>query len=332
MKNFFCSCGQAVFFENTFCYNCGSTLAYDFSTDQMQALQEVDRNLYKNKQGEEFKLCRNYQLHGACNACIPKQDESDYCIACSLNSTIPNLDNDANLNHWKILEKAKRRLIRSLLKLGLSLENTHRLRFAFLEDQRRNPNVLNEFVYTGHTNGLITVNLDEADDIARESMKLAMGEHYRTPLGHLRHESGHYYFDELVQNCHWIDEFRSLFGDERSDYKQSLESYYAQSKYQFFDPNYISHYAKSHPVEDWAETWAHYLHMVDTLETARSHEAIDEGEYESLDKSISDWSNLVVLINELNRSMGLSDAYPFVLSDEVVKKLNFVHQVIDPIN
>ncbi len=332
MKKFSCSCGQSVFFENTFCYNCGLTLAYDFATDEMQALREVDKNLYRNTEGEEFKLCRNYILHGACNACIKSEDTNDWCVACSLNNTIPSLDHEINLHHWKILEKAKRRLVRSLLKLGLSLENTHHLKFSFLEDQRRNPKVVNEFVYTGHSNGLITVNLDEADDIARESMKLSMGEHYRTPLGHLRHECGHYYFDELVQNSHWLEGFRSLFGDESIDYKHSLEEYYAKSKYQYFDPNYISHYAKSHPLEDWAETWAHYLHMYETLETARDHDAIDESKFESLDKSVSDWANLVVLMNELNRSMGLNDAYPFVLSDEVIKKLNFVHQVIDPIN
>jgi len=332
LKAFTCSCGQSVFFENTHCFNCGSTLAYDYSSDQIQALKKNSDGSYVNKEGARFKMCANYHLHDACNVCISEDDQSDWCIACSLNETIPHLENANNLHHWKILERAKRRLIRSLLKMGLSLNNHYSLRFAFMEDQSRNPNVHNEFVYTGHANGLITVNLDEADDLARENMKLAMGEKYRTPLGHLRHESGHYYFDALILNTPKIEEFRALFGDERSDYKKSLEDYYDLKKYQNNDLGYISHYAKSHPVEDWAETWAHYLHMYDTLETARSLDAIDEGEFESLDQSVADWANLIVLMNELNRSMGLSDAYPFVLSDEVIKKLNFVHQVIDPIS
>ena len=291
-----------------------------------------ENGIYTNASGKRFRLCDNYINYNVCNACIEEASNECMCLACSMNTTVPNLNQSDNLNLWRTLEKAKRRLVRTLLSKNLPFKTHIDLKFSFIEDQSRNPYVDNQFVYTGHADGMITVNLNEADDIEREKMRIAMGEAYRTPLGHLRHESGHYYFDVLVAGTHWITEFRNLFGDERLDYKSSLEEYYQQGKYQQHDPRYISHYAKSHPVEDWAETWAHYLHMVDTLETAHSHDALTDEDFDLLGNTVADWEKLTIMMNELNRSLGLSDAYPFVLSNDVIKKLNFVHQVIDPIN
>ncbi len=335
MKKFSCTCGLAVFFENTQCYACGSLLAYDFEKDVMQSLTKSANNIYQNQEKKQYKLCNHYEQYGVCNACVPYDDTSDWCIACSLNQTIPNLTNPNNIQYWKKLEFAKRRLVRTLLSLKLPLDSMVnqqqcKLAFAFLEDQRRNPNVPNEFVYTGHNHGLITVNLDEADGVSREQVKVSTGENYRTPLGHLRHESGHYYFDVLLANSQQLDGFRSLFGDERVDYKQSLDDYYSHKQYQQWQNDYISRYAQAHPLEDWAECWAHYLHMYDTLETARHQNIMEDNSDCSLDECVADWSSLIVIMNELNRSMGVNDTYPFVLSDEVIKKLNFVHQVIDP--
>tara|TARA_R110002049_G_scaffold2743_4_gene21091 strand:- start:21985 stop:22998 length:1014 start_codon:yes stop_codon:yes gene_type:complete len=335
LKKFSCSCGQTVFFENTQCYACGSILAYDFEKDTMRALTQPEVGVYQSRDKKQYKLCKNYEQFGVCNVCVIHDSPSEWCVACRLNQTIPNLDNPENIQYWKKLELAKRRLIRTLLSLNLPLESMVnqqecRLRFAFLEDQRRNPDVPNEFVYTGHNHGLITVNLDEADDVSREQVKVTTGENYRTPLGHLRHESGHYYFDVLLANSQLLDGFRMLFGDESVDYKQSLDNYYSHKQYQQWQNDFISRYAQAHPLEDWAECWAHYLHMHDTLETARCQNIIEDISDNSLDESVADWSSLIVIMNELNRSMGLNDTYPFVLSDEVIRKLNFVHQVIDP--
>ena len=186
MRKFSCACGQAVFFENTQCYSCGSLLAYDFEKDVMQSLAKQNDGTFLNSVNTKYKLCDNYFKYGVCNACMPEQHASQWCVACNLNQTIPNLTNYENVSFWSKLELAKRRLIRTLLSLSLPLKSTinqqeYNLAFAFLEDQRRNPDVPHKFVYTGHNRGLITVNLDEADDLSREKVKASTGELYRTP-------------------------------------------------------------------------------------------------------------------------------------------------------
>ena len=335
MKKFTCECGQPLFFENTRCLKCNRILAYEYVKDEILSLTELRDGIYSSETGERVKLCRNYQQYNICNVCIPINQENDWCIACQLNQTIPNLEQEANKIKWAKLEKAKRRLVRTLHSLGLPIVSRHfdekGLAFAFLEDKNQNPSVTQEFVSTGHHNGLITINLAEADDALRESAKEQLGEQYRTLLGHLRHESGHYYFDRYIKNSEWINLFRETFGDERKDYQNSLDAYYASKPYKNWEQNYISEYAIMHPLEDWAECWAHYLHMIDTLETAYSFNAI-EYSFSNLDidERLAYWSDFTVVLNELNRSMGLSDAYPFVLSSTVIKKLSFVHQMIDP--
>lgn len=335
MKKFNCDCGQPLFFENTQCLRCEKLLAYNFAKDEILSLTSMGEGTYKLETGELVKLCRNYQQFRICNVCISVDQENDWCIACQLNQTIPNLSQEANKYKWAKLENAKRRLVRTLLALKLPVVSKHKdqhgLAFAFLEDQNQNPSVMQEFVSTGHHEGLITVNLAEADDVLRESTREQLGEQYRTPLGHLRHESGHYYFERYIKNSDWINSFREIFGDERQEYQQALDSYYATKPHHNWEKNYISEYAIMHPLEDWAESWAHYLHMIDTLETAYCFEAIDYSlSYLDIDQRLDYWSKFTVVLNELNRSMGLNDAYPFVLSSTVIKKLSFVHQVIDP--
>jgi hypothetical protein len=206
------------------------------------------------------------------------------------------------------------------------------LAFAFLEDQRSNPDVAEQFVLTGHANGLITMNLLEADDINREQQRHSLGEAYRTLLGHFRHEIGHYYFDKYLRNSPRMDGFRQLFGNERLDYDVAVQQYYRTQP--VHNGNYyISAYAQSHPLEDWAETWAHYLHMADALETAATHKLIDadvlNAKFESRFKI---WVELSIALNSLNRSIGLQDAYPFVLSSAVIAKLGFVEKFIQGIS
>jgi hypothetical protein len=198
---------------------------------------------------------------------------------------------------------------------------------------------------TGHHSGIITINIMEAEDSAREMMREQMNEGYRTLLGHFRHEIGHYYWDRLVNGTEYLAQFRELFGDERLDYQQALRDYYQRGQETGWQSGYISAYASSHPWEDWAETWAHYLHMVDTLETANdagfsieSRRASAPAESvnrdflqipgESFDALMEDWSSLVIGLNALNRSMGLPDAYPFILSAPAMNKLRFVHQLV----
>jgi hypothetical protein len=192
---------------------------------------------------------------------------------------------------------------------------------------------------------LITINIAEADPVAREQMQAAMDEHYRTILGHFRHESGHYYWNRLIRDTEWLGPCRELFGDETLDYSKALERHYQAGPPADWQERFVSAYAASHPWEDWAETWAHYLHIVDTLETAHhfgiqvdpgvtENRALDVSldfdpyQEDRFDVHIAHWLPVSFALNSLNRSMGHDHAYPFVLSPAVLKKLDFIHRVV----
>ncbi len=199
--------------------------------------------------------------------------------------------------------------------------------FEFLEDQRDNPLVEDAFVMTGHRAGTITVNIHEADDSRRHAVREAMGERYRTILGHFRHESGHYFWDLLTGSV--SDEFRALFGDERTDYDQAIRLYYEQGPNPDWSMNHVSAYAAAHPLEDWAETWAHYLHILDGLETARENGLGPAPFGQAWDVQLTAWMEVALKINEMNRSLGTPDPYPFVLNSSVQGKLAFIHRRVE---
>lgn len=357
MKIFTCSsCKHVAFFENSQCIRCGHTLA--FLSDQ-GVLSALERDAASNEgagdggslyvaldpsaQGTRYRLCKNYTTHSVCNWAIPEHDSNEFCLACQLNETIPDLSDPTAFDSWQRLEIAKRRLVFTLLEIGLPIETKAQnaeagLAFAFKADEA------DEKVLTGHCDGLVTINLKEADAPAREQMRVSLGERYRTLLGHFRHESGHYYWDRLLKDSDQLDAFRALFGDEQESYADALKRHYSGPK-QNWSEEYVSSYATMHPWEDWAETWAHYLHMVDTLETSQAYglalkprpvggattEAVTARRVhlENFDDLIEAWVPLTVALNSLNRSMGLPDLYPFVLADRVIQKLAFVHQVVE---
>ena len=298
--------------------------------------------------------CANLQTPAACNWLVPAigpQTTDGLCRACRLNHTIPDLNDAAHPDNgmlWGRVELAKRRLVSNLLALGLPVasrvsEDTQRgLMFDFLRSPDVGPHVL-----TGHSTGLITLNLQEADDAVREAARKAMREPYRTLLGHFRHEVGHYYWDRLVSGTPWMTGFRQLFGDETLNYAESLKKNYVQGPPDQWWLHYVSAYASAHPWEDWAECWAHYLHMRDTVDTALSLGlATDSAQLEvkpfTLDvlhqpdhpqaqhflDFLNDWTRLTTLLNEMSRSMGQPDFYPFVLPHEVVAKLHFIHLLV----
>ena len=216
------------------------------------------------------------------------------------------------------------------------------LAFDFLSSPPEGPRVL-----TGHADGIITINIEEANDSERERIREQLHEPYRTLLGHLRHEVGHYYWDRLIAGSAWIDDFRELFGDEREDYAAALQRNYQQGPAPGWEQRHVSAYASVHPWEDWAETWAHYLHMVDTLDTALSfgldtrtldmdieafsRDALfrpnDAGAKRFL-SFVNAWIELSAVLNELSRSMGQPDLYPFALPRPAVAKLQFIHLVV----
>jgi len=296
-----------------------------------------------------YRRCANLQTPAACNWLIPIDDaDHAYCAACRLNRTVPNLSLPEDAFLWGRVEAAKRRVISAVISLGLPLASRvsedpqHGLAFDFLRSPANGARVL-----TGHENGLITLNIEEADDVKREQMRTSMHEPYRTLVGHFRHEIGHYYWDRLIAGSRWLDGFRTLFGDERVDYAEALRSNYQNGPKPNWSLNHVSAYASVHPWEDWAETWAHYMHMVDTLSTACDFglhpetmalpfDCFGEDSLCSPDSEeglrflalVNSWLKLTAVMNELCRSMGQPDFYPFALPRAAVAKLHFVHLIV----
>ncbi|MDP3759167.1 MAG: putative zinc-binding peptidase [Ramlibacter sp.] len=356
MKTFRCDhCGHPLFFENVQCLQCGSALAFLPDRLALCAVEPVpggDAALWRRKlprrrraEARHYRPCSNHTEKQACNFAVPADDPNPLCVSCRLTRILPDLSIAQNHERWYRIEVAKRRLFYTLARLGLvDVNPPHGERdgpvFEFLAD------LPGQTILTGHCEGVITLNVAEADDAERVRRRLALHEPYRTLLGHLRHESGHYYWDRLVLNGGRIDAFREMFGDERADYGQALDAYYASGAAPAdWQAAHVSAYATAHPWEDWAETWAHYLHMVDLMETAASYstrvvvpgsDADDaeevanpfEGRIRDFDQLVQQWVPLTLLLNSLNRSLGQDDAYPFALTSGALKKLRFVHDAI----
>ncbi|WP_116130904.1 putative zinc-binding metallopeptidase [Tropicimonas sp. IMCC34043] len=360
MKLFQCQCcGQVLFFENTTCLHCGHTVGYLPELDRMAAV-EPDGSAWRVAPSPDgsgdaavaspqlWRFCRNWEL-SACNWMVPEeasQEGEAFCLACQHNRTVPDLSDPERHARWQRIEASKRRLIYTLIRLGLPRPvpgdaHPEPLVFDFLADDPGSA----KRVMTGHAEGVVTISLVEADDAAREKLRSEMGEAYRTLLGHFRHEVGHYYWDILVRDGGALDPFREMFGDERADYGEALERHYQTGAPAGWEAAHISAYATMHPWEDWAETWAHYLHMVDTLETATALGILIDPEMDrdgelSADididpynptgsrELIASWMPLTVALNTLNRSIGQHDPYPFSLSQEVRRKIGFVHDLV----
>lgn len=347
MKAFHCdSCGQRVFFENVACVRCGHVLAFLPDRLDVGALDPAEGDSWQAPGADRsYRLCINYSQAQVCNWAVPADDPDPLCQSCRLTRIIPDLSLPANQEAWRKLEAAKRRLLYSLLNLELPLKTRQEdpdtgLAFEFLGDAVTSE----QPVLTGHDSGVITINVAEADDAEREKRRLMLHEPYRTLLGHLRHESGHYYWDLILQNSERIAQFRELFGDEQADYGEALQRHYDQGAQPNWQDQFISAYASMHPWEDWAETWAHYLHMTDALETAAANgvsiavaEALVVTPEDVAGRKILDtpfdtlldrWLPLAFALNDLNRSLGLPDSYPFVLSPPAIGKLRFTHELV----
>lgn len=334
MKQFRCSCGHAVYFESHQCIACGALLGFDPGELEMRSLTESNGFL-SDEGGRRYLACKNGTEYGVCNWLRSSDDTHTLCLGCRFNRTIPDLTKPVNLVRWRKFETSKKRLLYTLLRLGLPLSNgfddpRNGLLLDFIEDSRSDPYQFPEtFSTTGYLGGIITVNALEADDAAREAMRVEMGESYRTVLGHLRHESGHYYWSLFDAGPKEIEVFNALFGDLFEDYSSALSRYYADGPREHWAAQYISAYASSHPIEDWAESWGHYLHIYDVLETAAALGVTDSQPVDfDIRQSISTWSRLSITLNELNRSIGLGDAYPFVVTAAVEEKLVYVDKVI----
>lgn len=347
MKLFHCDhCGHLLYFENVRCERCGHRLGYEPDANVLVSLDGGEAVWTAPALGgAEFVFCANAAFD-ACNWLVPHQPGGDpYCRACRHNALVPPLEDVADLARWQVIERAKKRLVYSLLRLRLPLatrsqDALHGLAFQFpREDIAVVP------VVTGHESGLITIALLEADDAAREYRRTQLREPYRTLLGHFRHEIGHHYWDILVNGQPAHARFRELFGDESADYQAGLQLHYANGAAPGWQQTHVSAYATAHPWEDFAETFAHYLHLVDTTEMAAAFgvrlrpsvdkegvlaarldfDPYDGGGIEAL---VDNWVPLASLINNLNRAVGQQDAYPFILTPQVIEKLGFVADLV----
>jgi len=348
-----CVCGRRVFFRNSACLACGSALGFLSSDASLHALVPGSSPHTWRVTGHDglFTRCANFDTAAGCNWLVPLDDQSPhrYCIACALNRRIPDLSVPENGELWGRMERAKRRVIAQLLELGLpvvskAVDPRRGLAFDFLRSLPGQPKVM-----TGHADGVITIDIDEADDAHRERARQQLHEPYRTLLGHLRHEVGHHYWLQLVADTDWLPACRELFGDERADYAAALKRNYDNGPPPDWASHFISAYASSHPWEDWAETWAHYLHLRDTLATAAGFRLLQPLADAGGDKPFTadalwrpdhptgpaflellhTWIAVTSVMNEMSRAMGQPDFYPFVLVRDVVPKLHFIHCVID---
>jgi hypothetical protein len=370
--NFSCKDNQILFFESKFCIACERDVGLDDKFDQVEPynLDEGSGKYFKlTAPSTPYQKCDNNVDFKACNGMVnmktfvPVSDKDEVlCYACRFNETIPDLSIVEHIPLWGKMEIAKRRALYTLKALSLPLRNIIQdpedgLSFDFTADRDVNDHFTSELtghktVFTGHDCGHITINLAEADDVARSKTKQAMGEQYRTLLGHFRHELGHYYFDILIAGSpekHAL--CKKYFGDDELDYQKTLKKYYKDGAPENWRDNYISAYATMHPYEDWAETWAHYMHIMDTLETAKNFSITGsitgniedtEGTGElslpqesslfssqtSITNILDTWMDFSIILNSLNRSMGMNDAYPFVLTQPVCAKLSFIHHAI----
>ncbi|WP_313302296.1 putative zinc-binding metallopeptidase [Diaphorobacter sp.] len=373
MRLFHCGhCGSLVFFESFRCVHCGSALAFVREHMDMLALEASDEapGLWKRKEPRtglqlthehtsnagvseaedsylRYRMCADRSRYEACNFALiatPDTPEDALCPACSQTRVLPDLTVPDNVRRWARIETDKRRLFYLIVRLDLAdLPGETGPVFEFLADLPGADPVL-----TGHAGGVITLNVAEADDDERARRRLAFNEPYRTLAGHLRHEIGHYFWDVLIARGEQkLDAFRALFGDERLDYAGALSDYYLRTPMaaSAWQDEYVSAYATAHPWEDWAETWAHYLHIVDLLETAKSFDTqisvpspLGDEHFTMIDPFMmppppfeSMLAALVpatLLLNSLTRSLGQNDAYPFALSTGAKKKLHFIHQLV----
>ena len=298
-----------MFFDDNRCFTCGTPLGYRPDLDDVVDAGEATGAI----------RCDGAELWG-CPWLLA--DGVGWCVSCRLDLDDPAQPSDGER---RIFELAKRRVVRQLLAARIDLAATPQLRFRF---ERTEPG---RHVTIGHADGLVTLDLAEADPVTSERNRARLGEPYRTPLGHVRHETGHWHWQAWVATVpERLERFRGLFGDERDDYAAALERHYEGGDDGGWRNEYVTFYASAHPWEDYAESFAHVLHILDTIETAHAHDLIDADPIGALpfEQWYPTWLDTSVAINELSRSMGVADPYPFAPPPQAVAKLRFAHEVL----
>src|SRR6201993_4475156 len=339
MRDFHCpNCGQRLVFENSACLSCGSALGFSLEQMALLVIATGDEGEHAGAvDADDYQLCANLHL-AECNWIVSRNHPGGLCTSCALTLERPTDNDTEGLAAFARAEAAKRRLVAGVQGVKLPIVGRDRdpdygLGFRLLSSAH-------EKVLTGHENGVITLDLAEGDDVHREQLRVEMEEPYRTLLGHFRHEVGHYYFYRLITpSSDNTARFNELFGDPNADYQEALDRHYSEGPPAGWEDHFVSSYATMHAAEDWAETFAHYLHIRDTLDTSAwcglapasatfSSPALGPSAFQTI---IDMWLPLSWSLNMVNRSMGHDDLYPFVLPVAVLDKMQFIHTVIDEV-
>lgn len=322
MQTYDCSCGNKLFFNNTHCSACSRTVGW---CDACAAVTSISPSGECDAPGcsQTLQPCANRAAYQVCNCLVPTDGDQPLCLSCQTTTDVPDPNDPTQLTQWRVLEAGKRRLLYELAQVGVTREQLTAdppLSFRFLADTP------DKHIITGHADGVITINLEEADPVVRAKGRQQFGEPHRTVIGHFRHEVGHFLWMRLVENDR-PDACIKLFGDHRDPpYGEAMDRYYAEGPPADWQARFISQYASSHPWEDFAETMGFYLDMravLDTLEHQVTPLSVRRGA--DLDELLAGYLKAGIALNEINRTMGLTDLVPEVVSPPVVEKLRFVH-------
>ncbi|WP_149498275.1 zinc-binding metallopeptidase family protein [Roseiconus lacunae] len=322
MKTFRCVCGADLFFHSDQCVGCGRSVCRCGSCAMITAVDDQHRCMTCNA---SLVPCHNRTEHGVCNGSVladSSSDEKPLCRYCDLNRVIPDLSIEGHLQKWRLVERAKHRVLYDIDRIGLPLVDDLEPALIFdFKSPEKQP------VSTGHADGVITLDLNEADSVHRERTRVQFGEPHRTLVGHFRHELGHYFWQKCVlPNC--IDAFRDQFGDERDpSYVDARDAYYQRGAPADWQQNFVSEYSTMHPWEDFAETFNAYLDMVAIARTFDHFQSDGDVDLTDFDALIVRYRRIGVMANELNRDIGLLDLVPEVFTPPVIEKMQFVHQL-----
>ncbi|WP_018240760.1 putative zinc-binding metallopeptidase [Ensifer sp. BR816] len=341
--------GLPLYFDNHFSVGANNApVGFVADTLTLHTLTNAGEGLWRipSRPDTRWRFCANAPIDGS-NWLVDADDPNPLAIPARYNRIIPNTDTPQGLERFHKIGAAQRHLFYSILRFDIPCPDRASdpdggLVFDFLED------TIDDFGHlipamTGHEDGLISLRAAEADDVVRETVRVSMGEPYRTLLGHFRHEIGHFFFQQLVAGTDMLAEARQLFGDERQDYDAALQRHHGEGPAADWQQSFISAYAGCHPAEDFAECWAHFFHIVDTLESARAfglsiepfrhsdleaEVTFDPYRADSARQLVDAWVPISLALNTFQRSMGQGDIYPFVLAPPVIEKLDFINRLI----
>jgi hypothetical protein len=341
MRVFHCDrCGGIVAFAALACPACGAAIGYVSDQRTLRVVVPTsDPAVFRFDRGapDDGRLMwRCLNSAWGCNWMLPADSEDTWCRSCQLTRGRPDVGRPAAIEAWMAAESAKRRLVHQLDELSLPVEiRSDTMPDGLVFDLVHLPG---EGGITGHLDGVVTLDLAETDEHHRDVLRRRLGEPFRTVIGHLRHEIGHHFWARLVGQSNDLGSFRRLFGDERVDYAESVERYYADAGDAWDRTRFVTAYAAAHPLEDWAETFAHYLHILDAIDTAVAHDLVPP---DSAPLLVSDvvgtleltvildaWRPINTAVNAIAETLGAPAVYPFDPVGVVVDKLAFVHRQV----